>query len=359
MQSQNRYTNLSIKNNISLKIVQRRLLCLNPRSLFQPLQVIVQTQPSLRVERLHFVVIYRLLQLRSIVHAVIPRPIPARSFLQFRAEFKSKWKINLRQPQILIRLLRGIIRRRRLRRQWSKPPRSIPQRRRQRDPRLPFSRALRFAENLFGRVDILDRIGDIHQLQSRSRPKQHVESKRRVQRHIPRSHASRHHAAHGQRRIKPRRIPLHQPRRDHSPQRVSPRNRTYRRAYQSLERVQNFNLIRYRLLDRPARARIRRARQRIAMPQQIPARNRIAHILGRIRESRHLLFVSIQNHRPIPLRRNLNQITRPIRKLSFVGFDRRCLRQQNPEHQQRPNQRYCAQDGLPHGDLQEKNDGSE
>src|SRR5579864_9816997 len=104
---------------------------------------------------------------------------------------------------------------------------------------------------------------------------------------------------------------------------MPPRNGPPGSADECAESVQDFNLIGQCLLDRPPGGGIRRAAQGVTSGQKVSTCDRVADIFGWIRKSRHHISVAVENQGPIPVRRNLNQVLRTVRKLTPISLSAR------------------------------------
>ena len=86
--------------------------------------------------------------------------------------------------------------------------------------------------------------------------------------------------------------------------------------------VSSVDLVRDRLLDRPARRRVGRPGERVPAAQQPLPRQRVADVPGRIRTARCHVAVAVEKERPVPVGRNVDPVRRPVGERPGQGRDR-------------------------------------
>ncbi len=105
MQRQDREMDFAVKDNIFLEVANGIGIGADARGIVERLQVGVQTETGLFVERMHFISVDRVRQLYSVVHASVPGDITPCARLKFGAKRKEKWEVNFLGPEELIRFL--------------------------------------------------------------------------------------------------------------------------------------------------------------------------------------------------------------------------------------------------------------
>jgi hypothetical protein len=137
VQSQHGNMNLPVEGNVVFQVSDRGLLGLDARSIVQSLNIVIQIEASLLVERLNLRIVDRILELFLVVDAIVPRRIPAGATLEFSPKTETKRKVDIRQPKILVRFLSDVIGRGWFGRQRIVPAWSVVKRRGKSDSRLP------------------------------------------------------------------------------------------------------------------------------------------------------------------------------------------------------------------------------
>ena len=124
---QDRNVNFAVENYIPLEVVDGLAIGADSRGIVQRVQIGVEIEAGLLVERTHLVAADRAIQLSPVIDSRVPGDIALCACLEFRTKRKCKWKVHLLVPLELIDLLPGEIVCGGLRRQWSEPSRQVAQ----------------------------------------------------------------------------------------------------------------------------------------------------------------------------------------------------------------------------------------
>ena len=144
----------------------------------EPGQVGVEAEPGLGVERLDLGEVDRVLELLLVVHAGVPRGVAAGAQLELGAQGEDERAVDLRLPVELVGLLCGVVGRRGLRAGRVEPSGHVAERGRECDPRLTLRGRLRHEQERLGEGEVRAGVGDVHDLQARSRAEQLLDRER-------------------------------------------------------------------------------------------------------------------------------------------------------------------------------------
>src|SRR5260370_34405673 len=98
MQRQDRKTDFTVKDDISLEVTNGLGIGADARGMVERIQVGLEIEAGLLVERMHFISVDGACQLCTVVHASVPGDIAPCARLQFSAKRKDKWEVNVLIP---------------------------------------------------------------------------------------------------------------------------------------------------------------------------------------------------------------------------------------------------------------------
>src|SRR5580704_4406585 len=105
MHCQHRDVKFTVKDNISLEVMNGLGVSADPRGLVQRFEIGVEVKAGLLVKRANLVAADRTIQLSAVVDSRVPGDIALRARFEFGAKREDKWKVHLLIPQKLICLL--------------------------------------------------------------------------------------------------------------------------------------------------------------------------------------------------------------------------------------------------------------
>src|SRR5579863_1838879 len=109
MQGQDRNMDFAIKDNILLEIMNSLGIGADSRGIIESVEIGVEIQTSLLVERTNLVAADGAIQLAAVIDSGVPGDVALGAKLKLRAKRESKGKVHLLVPQELVCLLTGKI----------------------------------------------------------------------------------------------------------------------------------------------------------------------------------------------------------------------------------------------------------
>ena len=149
MHRQDGQIEIAAETDIAVEILHRARFGRDTRRAVKRIEVSLQVQPRMGIERLDLTIISRAFELGAVIDAGIPGWIASRASFEFGARVEGEEEVDLALPVILIDLLRGIILGRWLGSERREPAGNIGERGDERDACLALGGGLRGTEDGF------------------------------------------------------------------------------------------------------------------------------------------------------------------------------------------------------------------
>ena len=95
VQSQDRYFDATVEDNVLTQVIDRRWICHDPRCVVEHLEVGIQTQAGLLVQCLHFAIVDGECELFLVINSRVPRRVTTCAGFQFSASGKEEKKVKI------------------------------------------------------------------------------------------------------------------------------------------------------------------------------------------------------------------------------------------------------------------------